>query len=110
MTYLLISDEELLFHLKAHDELSLRNSDKLLKGIPQETRAKMTKFYKMLRDDGIYYTPGEKPQRICTYLEGWKLLLEANPRSVGERVSQEQVATMLKESIKDVIQRMKSIS
>ncbi len=108
MEYMEITEEDLKSHSNAHEELSLRDSDKQLKRIPFEKRNKIGKFYQTLRNQGIYYTPGKNPQYLCTYLEGWKYLLESNPRSMGEKISQEQVATSLKDSIKDVIEKMKT--
>lgn len=107
MEYMEITPDELKFHAEAHEEFSLKDSDRLLKKIPDETRNKIGRFYKKLRDEGIYYYPGKKPMRRCTYLEKWQEILEENPRSQGEKITQKEIAGLLKNSIQEVISKMK---
>jgi hypothetical protein len=78
-----LDDNQLIDHQRAYESLSRHGSDRKLKAIDQEARQKIGRFYRKLRELGIYPGPiyeGKPTWQVSTdYREAWYRLLKKRP-------------------------------
>lgn len=96
-------------HYKAHYSLSHYGNPKPLDAIPQEQRDEIAKFYKILRDRGIYcYNPETgKAKEITGYYEAWVRTLRNDPdRPEMQHVTVSQVNDLIHNSTDELKKRI----
>lgn len=93
-----LDDEDLVLYYKASDYLSATGKDLKMRAIPAETRERITKFYRHLREAGLYAAEPkqERPKyhEIVSYEEGWYRILKANPNE-SPQITREDVKKIL---------------
>lgn len=98
-----IDEDELKSHAEAHNVFSTTGSETKLKQIHPDARDKIGKFYRILREAGIYYYPGKRTQETCSYVGCWQRMINGNPRSMGEKISLSQTKELIASSVKEVL-------
>jgi len=105
-----LDEEDLIMHAEASDYLSRHGSERKLNAIDDEVKGRIGRFYRKVRDLGIYPGPIQNGkltwQEIVDYWEGWYWALKARPDEYP-RISRSEVNEVIEKSFEELRERMR---
>jgi len=105
-----LDEDQLIDHQRAYESLNRHGSDRKLKAIDQGARQKIARFYRRLRELGIYPGPiheGKLTWQVSTdYREAWYQLLKKRPDEYPY-ITRDEVNQILDAYYQELAQRFK---